>query len=79
MAMTGNGGINLATDVSNGSQNDVATSVIETIIWQIQTGPAPPSPVDPVVPEGQDPSLKMLKSRLCLYQVRWLHHRLNRH
>ena len=60
-----NSGINLgnsslqnpAADVSNDSQNDVATSVIDTIIWQIQTGHAPPSPVDPVVPEGQDPSL----------------------
>ena len=27
------------------------------IIWQIQTGSVLPSPVDPVVPEGQDPSL----------------------
>ena len=62
---TVNSGINLgnasqqnpAADVSNDSQNDVATSVIDTIIWQIQTGPAPPSLVDPVVPEGQDPSL----------------------
>ena len=48
---------NPAADLSNGRQNDVATSVIDTIIWQIQTGLAPPSPVDPVVPEGQDPSL----------------------
>ena len=48
---------NTATDLSNDSQNAVATSVIDTIIWQIQTGPAPPSPVDAVVPEGQDPSL----------------------
>ena len=48
---------NTATGLFNGSQNDVATSVIDTIIWQIQTGPAPPLPVDTVVPEGQDPSL----------------------
>ena len=46
-----------ATKISNGSRNDVAASVIDTIIWQIQTGPVPSSPVDPVVPEGQDPSL----------------------
>ena len=39
------------------SQVDTATSVIDTIIWQIQTGLAPSSPIDPVVPEGQDPSL----------------------
>ena len=45
------------TNLSVDSQYDVAASVIDTIIWQIQTGPAPPSPVDPVVPEGQDPSL----------------------
>jgi ABC-type branched-subunit amino acid transport system substrate-binding protein len=31
--------------------------VIDTIIWQIQTGPVPPLPVDPIVPEGQDLSL----------------------
>ena len=43
--------------LSDDSQIDVATSVIDTIIWQIQTGPAPSLPVDPVVPEGQDPSL----------------------
>ena len=48
---------NSAADVVIDSQNDVATNVIDTIIWQIQTGPALPSPVDPVVPEGQDPSL----------------------
>ena len=48
---------NLDADVSDDSQNDVATSVIDSIIWQIQTGTAPPSPIDPVVPEGQDPSL----------------------
>ena len=48
---------NLGADVSDDSQNDVATSVIDSIIWQIQTGTAPPSPIDPVVPEGQDPSL----------------------
>ena len=44
-------------DLSNDSQNNVATSVIDSIIWQIQTGPVPSLPVDPVVPEGQDPSL----------------------
>ncbi|MEC7705636.1 MAG: penicillin-binding protein activator, partial [Pseudomonadota bacterium] len=43
--------------ISNDSQHDAAASVIDTIIWQIQTGPVPSSPVDPVVPEGQDPSL----------------------
>ena len=48
---------NLGADVSDDSQNDVANSVIDSIIWQIQTGTAPPSPIDPVVPEGQDPSL----------------------
>ena len=48
---------NPASDLSDDSQNDVATSVIDSIIWQIQTGPAPSSSVDPVVPEGQDPSL----------------------
>ena len=48
---------NSASHSYNSSQNDVATSVIDTIIWQIQTGSAPPSPVDLVVPEGQDPSL----------------------
>ena len=67
-------------DVSSGN-NDVAASLIETIIWQIQTGPAPPAPVDPVVPEGQDPSLTedALKVAFALLSVRWLHHRLNRH
>ena len=44
-------------DLSKDSQNNVATSVIDSIIWQIQTGPVPSLPVDPVVPEGQDPSL----------------------
>ena len=44
-------------NVLNDSQNDAATNVIDSIIWQIQTGPALPSPADPVVPEGQDPSL----------------------
>ena len=43
--------------ISNGNQHDAAARVIDTIIWQIQTGPVPSSPVDPVVPEGQDPSL----------------------
>jgi branched-chain amino acid transport system substrate-binding protein len=43
--------------ISNDSQHDAAARVIDTIIWQIQTGPVPSSPVDPVVPEGQDPSL----------------------
>ena len=47
-----------SVNLSNVSQNeDVAAHVIDTIIWQIQTGPVPSSPVDPVVPEGQDPSL----------------------
>ena len=47
-----------SVNLSNVSQNeDVAARVIDTIIWQIQTGPVPSSPVDPVVPEGQDPSL----------------------
>ena len=32
---------NPAADLSNDSQNEVATSVIDSIIWQIQTGPAP--------------------------------------
>ena len=48
---------NPAIASSNNGQNDVATNVIDTIIWQIQTGPASTSLVDPVVPEGQDPSL----------------------
>ena len=48
---------NRAANVYNDSENDAGTNVIGTIIWQIQTGPARPSPVDPVVPEGQDPSL----------------------
>ena len=48
---------NPAADLSDDSQNDVATNVIDTIIWQIQTGPAPRLPIEPVVPEGQDPSL----------------------
>ena len=48
---------NPAANVFNDSQNDAATKVIDTIIWQIQTGPPLPSPVDPVLPEGQDPSL----------------------
>ena len=48
---------NSAADLSDESQNDVANSVIDSIIWQIQTGPAPQSSSDPVVPEGQDPSL----------------------
>jgi branched-chain amino acid transport system substrate-binding protein len=47
-----------SVNLSNVSQNeDVAARVIDTIIWQIQTGPVPSSPVDPVVPEGQDLSL----------------------
>ena len=46
-----------AGNLSNDFQNDVAARVIDTIIWQIQTGPAPSSSVDSVVPEGQDPSL----------------------
>ena len=48
---------NGAANVLNDSENDAVTNVIGTIIWQIQTGPALPSPVVPVVPEGQDPSL----------------------
>ena len=48
---------NPAANLSNDSQYDIATSVIDSIIWQIQTGPAPPLSIDPVVPEGQDPSL----------------------
>ena len=48
---------NPAANLSNDSQYDFATSVIDSIIWQIQTGPAPPLSIDPVVPEGQDPSL----------------------
>ena len=48
---------NPAADLSDDGQNDVATNVIDTIIWQIQTGPAPRLPIEPVVPEGQDPSL----------------------
>lgn len=39
------------------AEDMVATEIMDTIIWQIQTGPAPPPPVDPVIPEGQDPSL----------------------
>ncbi len=46
-----------AGNLSNDSQNDVAARVMDTIIWQIQTGSVPSTPVDPVVPEGQDPSL----------------------
>ena len=48
---------NSTADVLNDSQNKVANSVIDTIIWQIQTGPAPQLPVDPILPEGEDPSL----------------------
>ena len=48
---------NPTADVLNDSQNKVANSVIDTIIWQIQTGPAPQLPVDPILPEGEDPSL----------------------
>ncbi len=48
---------NPAANLSKDSQYDFATSVIDSIIWQIQTGPAPPLSIDPVVPEGQDPSL----------------------
>ena len=59
IATTASGGISLnhasqqkpAADVFTDSQNDTATNVIDTITWQIQTGPALPSPVDPVVPE----------------------------
>ena len=50
-----------AVNLSNRIQNNVATSAIDTIIWQIQTGTVPPSPVDPVlfaaaqsVPRGQE-------------------------
>ncbi len=48
---------NSAANVFNDIHNDAATNVIDTIIWQIQTGHALPLPVDPVLPEGQDPSL----------------------
>lgn len=37
--------------------SDAASSVIDSIIWQIQTGTAAPAPPDPVIPQGQDPSL----------------------
>ena len=48
---------NPAAKSSNDGQYDIDTSVIDSIIWQIQTGSAPPLSIDPVVPEGQDPSL----------------------
>jgi len=38
-------------------ESEVATNVIDQIIWQIQTGPAAAPAPDPVIPEGQDPSL----------------------
>ncbi|MDC0476694.1 penicillin-binding protein activator [Alphaproteobacteria bacterium] len=44
-------------DRSDDGASDVATSVIDLIIWQIQTGSAAPAPPDPVIPQGQDPSL----------------------
>ena len=45
------------TDRSDDAASEVATSVIDSIIWQIQTGSAAPAPPDPVIPQGQDPSL----------------------
>ena len=48
---------NPAANLSENDQNDDSSSVIDSIIWQIQTGSAPPLAFDPVVPEGQDPSL----------------------
>jgi branched-chain amino acid transport system substrate-binding protein len=44
-------------DRSDDGASDVATSVIDTIIWQIQTGSAAPAAPEPVIPQGQDPSL----------------------
>ena len=44
-------------DRSDDGASDVATSVIDSIIWQIQTGSAAPAAPDPVIPQGQDPSL----------------------
>lgn len=48
---------NLSADLSDDNRIEIATRVIDTIIWQIQTGPSPSVPIDPIVPEGQDPSL----------------------
>ena len=45
------------TDRSDDAASEVATSVIDSIIWQIQTGSAAPAPPDPVISQGQDPSL----------------------
>jgi hypothetical protein len=47
------------TDIerSDDAASDVATTVIDPIIWQIQTGSAASAPPDPVIPQGQDPSL----------------------
>lgn len=42
---------------SDNDQVEVANNVIDSIIWQIQTGLAAPPSLDPVIPEGQDPSL----------------------
>ena len=39
------------------SQIDIVTNVVNKIIWQIQTGQPPSLPADPILPEGQDPSL----------------------
>ena len=38
-------------------QKDTAINVIDSIIWQIQTGTATKPQGDPIIPEGQDPSL----------------------
>ncbi|MFL2844768.1 MAG: hypothetical protein ACJ0BO_00740, partial [Candidatus Puniceispirillaceae bacterium] len=44
-------------DEFDGGRLKINNSVIDSIIWQIQTGKAAALPPDPVIPEGQDPSL----------------------